>query len=87
MTIEELLNKLETERKALEDQYHYYYDRAAEAKKEIKDFYEDPFVSPTNLPEEMMSNYVYWTNKHTDTVHQHNRILSAINTIKERAGI
>jgi hypothetical protein len=86
MTIEDLLNQLEYERKVLEERYSEYYMEAVKAKREIKEYYTDPFLRPDEIPQKSIDEHEYWCKKHAETVFQHNRILDAINIIKVRVG-
>lgn len=86
MTIEDLLKQLETEREELAIEYRNYYDKAVEAKKGIARIRGNPFASPDEIPFDLIENYSNYSDLHTVTVHKHNRILDAINVIKERVG-
>lgn len=86
MSIEELLSQLEAERKALKEKYCEYYNKSVEAKKEIERYYEDPFLSPDDIPLKLVEDYANYGMLHTATVHQHNDILRTIISIKKRVG-
>ena len=85
MTIEELLKRLEAERETLAIEYRDYYEKSVEIKNDIKRYYEDPFVTPDEVPYKLIEDFTKYSNLHTATVCQHNRILSVIKIIKEMA--
>lgn len=86
MTIEGLLCHSEAEKERLSVELQDYYEKVVEAKKEIKRFYEDPFVSPEEIPEDLIQNYADYEHYYSATYHTLNRIIDTISIIKERVG-
>lgn len=86
MTIEGLLCHLEAELERSETEYRDYYEKLVKANKEIRRYYEDPFLSPDEIPEELLQEAADCYHFYSAILNTHNRILDAINIIKERVG-
>lgn len=86
MTIEELLEQLESEKNILEKRYGGFYDRLVEIRKEIKAYYTDMFLSPEHIPLELERELAYCDLEYTEAFVKCNDIRTAINIIKERVG-
>lgn len=84
MTVEELLNKLGSEEVALRKQVDDSYDKCTEIKKQIKEYYENPFVAPNDIPQKLLDEYTYWNNKYSSEFTQWRHVANIIIGIKER---
>lgn len=82
MTINELLVKLYTKEDELKKQYEECYDKFLEVGKEIKDYYENPFRTPTEIPTELTDKASYWYDAYTEAFIQHGNIRTTIKTIE-----
>jgi hypothetical protein len=86
MTIETLLCHLEAEKERTTVELQDYYEKTKETAKEIKRFYEDPFVSPEEIPKDLMQKHAEYYHYYSATHYTLNRIIDTISIIKERVG-
>lgn len=83
MAIEELLNKLHAKKDELKKQYDKYYDEFKEVGEEIKDYYESPFVTPTDVPMNLITKASYLHDAYMGVYMQYNNIRTSIITIED----
>lgn len=64
MTVEELLVKLQAEEDNWRKQYDDYYHEFKEIGKKMKEYYEDPFRHPDDIPTELNDKASEWHAKY-----------------------
>lgn len=82
MTVEELLVKLHVEKDSWQKQYDEYYSEFKEIGKEMKEYYEDPFRHPDDIPTELMYKASEWHAKYQAAFNQYRNIHITIDTVE-----
>lgn len=82
MTVNELLVKLQAEEDNWRKQYDEYYREFKKIGKEMKDYYEDPFRQPDDIPTELMDKASEWHAMYQDAFRNHRDIQITIITIE-----
>lgn len=86
MTVESLLRELQAEEDFWRKEYDEYFREFKEVGKKIKEYYENPFLHPSDIPTELMDEASDWHAKYMNAHKRHRDIQISIIVIEDLLG-